>query len=573
MLLATLCAGLMLRGAAAAEVTDLPGLEGNLTSRMFSGYLQASANHYLFYVLVESKSEPATDPLLIWTNGGPGCSSMLGFFTEHGPYLVMNTPGKLVSNQYSWNAAANYLYIEHPIGVGFSYSTHSSDYAELNDDSEADELYNGLLDFYSQFPEFKERDLYLTGESYAGQYVPHLAHRIAHGANAQLANSLRGFAVGNPVFDCESYNHDGSWATMTLNMLYYTGLIPYAGPYASFMTLGCGEPATMTNKCWTHFNKAYNLAGSWSQGLAEAQVQRIGDSDQQLGGRSTAPSQRRSQSSIQRNRRMDRLRARFGNPRTSEDESQQHGKHASHGRRAGSMGAAANTLDPSSESEPPSAHSMVAVAANTNATARLDDEPDYDPDNKYGSFCTGNSSLDHAVLPNANGDRCLPLGSHLEQWLNRSDVQWALHVAHAPLGGAWTECASAHGWSYETSGTNVVKAYYEPLFQKLNASRFRVLVYSGIEDIGVVTPAETQQCVAELHSSAVGNHTRQWGPWRRDGTPLGYWEASERLTFATIKGAGHMAPTNQPVASAQMLYRWLHHNDLEHPVREGLFVE
>lgn len=165
MRVAALCLGLMLRGAAAAEVTALPGLEGGMTSRMFSGYLQAAPDHFLFYVLVESKSKPSTDPLMIWSNGGPGCSSLLGFFTEHGPYLITNEPYTLVSNQYSWNAAANYLYIEHPIGVGFSYSTHRGHYADLGDDKEADELYAALLDFYTQFPDYKGRDLYLTGES------------------------------------------------------------------------------------------------------------------------------------------------------------------------------------------------------------------------------------------------------------------------------------------------------------------------------------------------------------------------------------------------------------------------
>lgn len=83
-----------------------------------------------------------------------------------------------------------------------------------------------------------------------------------------------------------------------------------------------------------------------------------------------------------------------------------------------------------------------------------------------------------------------------------------------------------------------------------------MLIYSGIEDIGVVTPAETQQCLAELGESSRGKPTNAWEVWRLDGTPLGYWQAWERLTFATVKGAGHMVPTNQPLTSMQMLYRW-----------------
>lgn len=357
-------------------------------------------------------------------------------------------------------------------------------------------------------------------------------------------------------------------------MLYYTGLIPYAGPYATFMAHGCGEPATMTSQCWKHFNKAYNLAGSWSQGLA---------------------SHRSSQTSIQRNRRMDKLRSRFpssseGELSSSEDELNRDNV-PDRGTKSTSEGSGTvATLQPSFGSEALNTHEVVPASPTSTGTTtikadvtrtdpttlvRLDKEPDYDPDNKYGSFCTGNSSLDYAVLPNANGGGCLPLGSNLERWLNRADVKAALHVnvTHAPLGGSWTECTEGHGWSYATSETNVVTAYYEPLFRHLDASRFRVLVYSGIEDIGVVTPAETQQCVAELSAAAVGNRTQHWQPWRRDGTPLGYWEAHERLTFATIKGAGHMAPTNQPVAAAQMLYRWLLHNDLGHSATDRLFAK
>lgn len=160
----------------------------------------------------------------------------------------------------------------------------------------------------------------------------------------------------------------------------------------------------------------------------------------------------------------------------------------------------------------------------------------------------------------------------MEEWINRADVKAALHVVHQPFGGSWVECAGDYDWSYSTSGENKVTAYYEPLFHNLPADRFKVLIFSGIEDIAVVTPAETQQCVAEISTAAVGERTQDWAPWRRNGSPIGYWEAYERLTYATIKGAGHMAPTNQPVAAAQMLYRWLNHNDLSIPVEESLFA-
>ena len=70
---------------------------------------------------MESLGNPATDPVLIWLNGGPGCSSLLGAFLENGPFVYDDGTGDyLKPNQYTWNTRANVLYIESPAHVGFS---------------------------------------------------------------------------------------------------------------------------------------------------------------------------------------------------------------------------------------------------------------------------------------------------------------------------------------------------------------------------------------------------------------------------------------------------------------------
>ena len=71
----------------------------------------------LFYLMFDSRTSPSTDPLLIWLNGGPGCSSLIGAFTENGPYNVkFNSTGipmlSLEKNNYSWNQNANLLYLD-----------------------------------------------------------------------------------------------------------------------------------------------------------------------------------------------------------------------------------------------------------------------------------------------------------------------------------------------------------------------------------------------------------------------------------------------------------------------------
>jgi len=137
----------------------------------------------IHYVLAESQSDPRKDPLVIWFNGGPGCSSMLGFMQENGPFL-WETGNATWSgpNNYTWNKEANVLYIEQPAGVGFSYfknTTQMNDYM-FNDDNVAVDNLHAVLGWYEMFPDFKTNDLYISGESYAGIYVPYLLNAIHH---------------------------------------------------------------------------------------------------------------------------------------------------------------------------------------------------------------------------------------------------------------------------------------------------------------------------------------------------------------------------------------------------------
>jgi hypothetical protein len=86
------------------------------------------AGRTLFYTFVESSGAPATDPLVLWLNGGPGCSSLGGgFLSELGPYYPTRGGRQLVRNKYAWNAAASIIFLESPAGVGFSYSNTSAD--------------------------------------------------------------------------------------------------------------------------------------------------------------------------------------------------------------------------------------------------------------------------------------------------------------------------------------------------------------------------------------------------------------------------------------------------------------
>ena len=183
------------------EVKSLPGWDEALPSRHFSGYLQASPTKRLHYYLVQSEGDWNKDPVVLWFNGGPGCSSLDGFLYEHGPFRVQydGKEASLARFDYAWSKLATMVYIEAPCGVGFSYSTAKDTTRDYNatDDTAALDNLAAVESLFDKFPKLKSRDLYITGESYAGIYVPTLAEAIVAKGAAYTGARLKGVAVGN----------------------------------------------------------------------------------------------------------------------------------------------------------------------------------------------------------------------------------------------------------------------------------------------------------------------------------------------------------------------------------------
>ena len=104
------------------RVTSIPDYPPFTNYEMYSGYVGIkNTSKELHYMFLTSQNEPSTDPLIVWFNGGPGCSSILAWAQEHGPFLQSNINSSFIENPYSWNKFANMLYIEQPAGVGYSY--------------------------------------------------------------------------------------------------------------------------------------------------------------------------------------------------------------------------------------------------------------------------------------------------------------------------------------------------------------------------------------------------------------------------------------------------------------------
>ncbi|KAI4374106.1 hypothetical protein MLD38_012141 [Melastoma candidum] len=184
-------------------VTGLPG-QPAVDFRHFAGYITVNETNgrSLFYWFYEASSVDAeAKPLVLWLNGGPGCSSVgYGATQEIGPFIVDNDGHGLKYNPYSWNKVANMLFLESPVGVGFSYSNTTSDYDILGDDFAASDAYAFLQGWFSRFPSFRQHPFYIAGESYAGKYVPELAelvHERNKDADSRQIN-IRGILLGNP---------------------------------------------------------------------------------------------------------------------------------------------------------------------------------------------------------------------------------------------------------------------------------------------------------------------------------------------------------------------------------------
>jgi carboxypeptidase C (cathepsin A) len=201
-----------------------------LPSTYYSGFVtvNAQSDANLFYYLVPSQSNPKTDPVILWLQGGPGCSSLFGSFVENGPFLVQND-GSFKPNPYTWNTNATMIWIDSPVGTGFSY-VKDDDYAS-DEKTIANDLYTALQSIlFTKYPQFGGNAFYIFGESYGGKYVPWLASTIL--TNNQQPRSktkinLKAIGIGNGWVD--PYVQTGSYAPF----LYANGRVDAAEVDAS----------------------------------------------------------------------------------------------------------------------------------------------------------------------------------------------------------------------------------------------------------------------------------------------------------------------------------------------------
>jgi cathepsin A (carboxypeptidase C) len=237
-------------------VSHLPGW-GVPPAPQWSGFLNASAvepGTMLHYWFAQAEgSDLESMPVVLWLNGGPGSSSILGMLQEQGPLLI-NATGGLMRNPYAWTKQANLLILESPAGVGYSYceamlkggNCHNTDITTARAARAA------LQDFFkTKFPELRHNRFFITGESYAGVYIPTLTKEILD--HAPEIN-IKGIAVGDPCTDTASQAE-------SMDMLWYAhkhGLVPDAD--FDFLWNNCShrQPSFLARGHWRR------EAGRWA---------------------------------------------------------------------------------------------------------------------------------------------------------------------------------------------------------------------------------------------------------------------------------------------------------------------
>ena len=142
-----------------------------------------------------------SNPISLWLQGGPGGSSLFGLFVENGPYTLIDVDTAVLKN-YTWLGSMSLIYFDNPVGTGFSFTENDKGYA-TNEADVARDLYNALGQFFTLFSEYRNNDFYLTGESYAGKYIPAIGS-LLHAKKNESKINLKGVAIGNGLIDPES---------------------------------------------------------------------------------------------------------------------------------------------------------------------------------------------------------------------------------------------------------------------------------------------------------------------------------------------------------------------------------
>mmetsp|Transcript_6433 Transcript_6433/g.13509 ORF Transcript_6433/g.13509 Transcript_6433/m.13509 type:complete len:536 (-) Transcript_6433:114-1721(-) len=489
-------------------VDNVPGLDSHSSSsKWYSGYLSYRLpcmgnrlinTHYVYIEQqVELDSEASTSifrrtsavradesPLIFWSNGGPGASSLYGLLTEMGPYVLNDDSLEteeykrtgvptLLENPFTWNKLGSMLIFDAPAPVGFSYCDHDPAGDGLScggwdDESSAWNNYHALLKFYEKFPELVTKPLFLSGESYAGIYIPNFAKKIIMHNTGEIPGSaergerphipLKGFAVGDA---CAGKHINCGIDAPIFHFMFLAGhgQIPLKLVHAVHGQCTAEELHTpggeLSTKCSAALKKAKASAGGFYE------------------------------------------------------------------------------------------YALYDDCTYNNGLLRRK--------KPYISKARRSISID---AKGALNDYVCGGGEVLEEYVRHPLVKESFHV---PPTSEFFDGDNGVGFNYTPTEPNLLPFYYEVGKGKYADEGVRMLVYNGDTD-----PA-LDSFQAQNWTMNIGlDETEEWRPWtldscRRMGGFITRYEGN--FDFVTIRGAGHMVPTNKPEAAYTFFKAWVQLQD------------
>lgn len=185
----------------AVDGKHIPGIPVDL-GESYAGLLPVdNTGKELYFWFVPTTNPAAKDEITIWLNGGPGCSSLDGFFKENGPVVWQTGTYAPVRNTYAWSNLTNVVWVEQPVGTGFSKGVANAT-SEIDVATQFRGFWKNFIDTF----DLQNRKVYITGESYAGQYVPYIADGFLNqtGSDHKKYFDVNGIIVYDPSIGYDS---------------------------------------------------------------------------------------------------------------------------------------------------------------------------------------------------------------------------------------------------------------------------------------------------------------------------------------------------------------------------------
>lgn len=171
---------------------------------------KANETSELYFWFFPSTNPAAKDEITIWFNGGPGCSSLSGLLTENGPFLWQEGTIAPTPNSYSWTNLTNMVWVEQPVGVGYSQGT-----PDIYNEVQLGEQFVGFWKNFIKTFGMEGYKMYITGESYGGYYVPYVADAFIKQNDCEYFN-LSGVAINDPIIGDGTAQQDVVIVSQTL---------------------------------------------------------------------------------------------------------------------------------------------------------------------------------------------------------------------------------------------------------------------------------------------------------------------------------------------------------------------